>query len=267
MKNIFRKAFSVLIGLLLLMPISACKNSPSNETSASLTGSLISTEETTFLTTSTSAESEAVSVTSQATTTKASTPASTTKSGQSSSKMALGNLIDEEDDAQRFDISHLNLKATIESEQSINEVMRTIIPSFNPAAYKIYKNASNANGDDFIVTYRLMLGEYETSKGYSMVFTNNQAITIREGGISLSIPSNTVVNNLPAITDQIMQAAYQQGREDVSTRNLNFVVEEQRGYPFCDLATNECFYRVTTVYYANSASSVKGAISTQYKIA
>ena len=175
-------------------------------------------------------------------------------------------LIQEVDNSQFFDIRGLDLMATFESDQSINQVMHTLIPSFNPENYVIRKTENNETGDDFVVDYILKVGEYETSKGYVVIYNNNQAIEIREGGVSFSVPSNAVISDLPAVTNEVIQAAYQQGRNEVRDRNPNYVVQEQRGRPFYDLLTNECVYYVTTIYTTSAKSNAKGTVSTQYKI-
>ena len=193
--------------------------------------------------------------------------------GQNSTDAAYGvlsqslseHLIDEFDDCQSFDLSSLNLKATIESDQLINEVMRTLIPSFNPIDYVITKTAQNTNKGtgDFIVDYNMKVGEYVSDKGYSISYSNNKAFLITESRVSLSVPSIDA-NKLPAVTEQIIQSAYQQGQEKVQSMNSDYVVLEQKGFAFYDLMTNGCFYKVTTVY--DVGSGARGAISTQYTI-
>jgi len=180
-----------------------------------------------------------------------------------------GYQIEGEDNAQSFDISHLRLNATFASEQSTNEVMRTLVPSFNSANFEVYKNVDSINGsqEDFSLHYRLKIAEYETYKGYAVTYENNQAAQISEFGMSLPLPSATEIRKLPAVTEQIIQAAHKQGQEDLRAMNPNYVMVEQTdGYAFLDLATGECFYRVLNAYNTNDAIGSIGAFSTDYNI-
>ena len=180
-----------------------------------------------------------------------------------------GYLIEEEEDSKRYDISHLSLKATFASEQSTNEVIRTFVPSFNPANFKAYKNVDSVNGsqEDFTLQYRLKIAGYETYKGYAVTYENNQAVKISEFGNSLPLPSAAEIGKLPAVTEQIIQAAHKQGQEELYATNPNYVMIEQvDGYAFLDLATGECFYRVLNTYSTNDAIGSMGAFGTDYKI-
>jgi len=199
----------------------------------------------------------------------------TQNSGQLSSteKLAqsvINNFIEEGEDGygyRQFDLTSMNLKATIDSDELLNEIMQKLIPSFEPTDYRIRKNAINdTDRDYFQVYYTVYVGEYRTFKGYSVTYESNQAVNLHENGVFLSIPPASVINNLPVITEEIKQAAYQQGQEDIYTKNKNFVVQEQSGNALLDLDTNECFYVVTTVYTVSAESHAKGAIGTKYMI-
>ena len=174
--------------------------------------------------------------------------------------------IGEENDTRRFDLTSMNLYATLASDEAINEVMLTLIPSFDPEDYSIYKTGNNATGDNFLVRYRLKVGEYVTTHGYQVRYENNQAKAISEYGISRTLPSAADIAKLPVVTEEMKQAAYQQGREDVYAQNKNFVVQEQSGTAMLDLDTNECYYQVTTVYSTDATGLFEGAIGTKYII-
>jgi len=178
-------------------------------------------------------------------------------------------LIEEDGDSQCFDINHLNLKATFASEQSTNAVIRTLIPSFNPTNFKAYKNADSAydNQKNFAIQYRLKIAGYETYKGYSVSYENNQATELSEFGISLPLPSAAEISKLPAVTEQVIQAAYRQGKDELYALSPQYVMKEQEGgYAFLDLTTGECFYRVLNAYSTNDAIGTMGAFTTNYKI-
>jgi len=174
--------------------------------------------------------------------------------------------IEEENDIRSFDLTSMNLHATLASDEAINEVMLTLIPSFNPEDYSIYKTGNNEAGDKFLVQYRLKVGEYRTTHGYQVSYENNRAKAIHEYGVSRILPSASDIDKLPVVTEEIKQAAYQQGREDVYAQNKNFVVKEQSGEAMLDLDTNECYYQVMTVYTTSAESPFKGAIGTKYMI-
>ena len=174
--------------------------------------------------------------------------------------------IEEENDTRRFDLTSMNLHATLDSDEAINEVMLTLIPSFDPEEYSIYKSGNNAAGDDFLVHYRLKVGEYVTTHGYHVRYENNQVKAISEYGVSRILPSAAEIAKLPIVTEEIKQAAYQQGREDVYAQNPNYVVQKQSGTAMLDLDTNECYYYVSTVYTVSAEESEKGGISTKYMI-
>ena len=85
------------------------------------------------------------------------------------------NLIEEwkEDFGYRkFDLASMNLKAKIDSDEELNQVMRALMPEFDPADYDSFKWEDTENS--FIVRYRLRIGEYETGKGYSVKYQNNR---------------------------------------------------------------------------------------------
>ena len=174
-------------------------------------------------------------------------------------------LIEEEDGSKIFDVSHMHLKATLTSEESTNEVMRALIPSFNPADYNVSRNSNGGIEGSFITQYRLRIGEYESFKGYLVTYENNQATRISESLSSFSI-SSVEASDLPAVTDEVIQAAYQQGRDEVQARNPNYVVQEQSGRPYYYMETGECVYYVKTVYTTSVTSEAKGVVETKYKI-
>ena len=174
--------------------------------------------------------------------------------------------IEEDNDTRRFDLTSMNLYATLASDEAINEVMLTLIPSFDPEDYLIYKTGNNATGDSFLVRYRLKVGEYVTTHGYQVNYENNQAKTIHEYGVSRILPSAAEIAKLPIVTEEIKQAAYQQGREEVYAQNPNYVVQKQSGNVMLDLDTNECYYYVSTVYTVSAGEPEKGGISTKYII-
>lgn len=168
-----------------------------------------------------------------------------------------------EDDSLHINLGSLNLNATPEDDQAIIQVVRSVYPSFNPVDYSVTKQVRD---DSFWVEYKLMIGEYSTGKGYYITFADNQAIKISEWGVSLSIPPASVISKLPAVTEQVKEAAYQQGREEVSKRNKNFVVQEQNGGAYYNLKTNECYYGVRTVYSTDETGKYTGVVNTQYNI-
>jgi len=149
--------------------------------------------------------------------------------------------------------------------------VRSIDPSFHPADYEVsqlIRNQENGYTDnDFFVEYRLRLGEYATSKGYSLYFADDRAVWLMECDVSSSVPSASVISKLPKVTDEIVQAAYRQGREEVHARNPDFVVREQSGQSFYILETNECIYNVRSVYTTSATSPARGVVDTKYKIA
>ena len=176
------------------------------------------------------------------------------------------HFIEEENGTRRFDLTNLNLHVTSASDEAINEVMLTLIPSFDPEDYSIYKTADNEADDTFLVRYRLKVGEYVTTQGYQVTYENNQAKGISEYRVSRVLPSAAEIAKLPVVTEEMKQAAYQQGREDVYAQNEKFVVQEQSGEAKLDLDTNECYYQVSTVYTISAESPLKGVIGTKYMI-
>jgi len=170
-----------------------------------------------------------------------------------------------EDDTLHTDLWSLNLKAKPDDDQAIIQAVRSVYPDFSPTGYSVTKVVNDFN-DFFWVHYKIEVGEYVTTKGYQIRFEGNQADKIMECGVSLSVPSASDIAKLPAVTEQIKEAAYQQGREAVHAKNPRFVVQEQRGSAFYNLATGECFYNVRNVYTTSATDSAKGVVDTNYKI-
>ena len=191
--------------------------------------------------------------------------ATTVESMTTTTKIQTNSEYRNEDDSLVTDLSSLNLKANSDDEQAIIQVVRAVYPSFNPLAYE-FSQTPRDDDNSFWVEFRLKVGDYTTTKGYEVRFKDNQAIEIYERGVSLSIPSVAIIAKFPAVTEQIIQAAYQQGKEEVYTRNPNYVVREQSGYAFYKLATNECFYNVRSVYTTSATSPAKGVVDTKYII-
>jgi len=63
-----------------------------------------------------------------------------------------------------------------------------------------------------------------------VVLFASKIIMLFDWGVSLVI--NVTPDCLPAITDEVIQAAYQQGREEMQHRNPEAVVATQRGSAF-----------------------------------
>lgn len=168
---------------------------------------------------------------------------------------------DTEMNVKRYDLSSLKMN---QRKQPSDQIVRYAYPSFNPDHYEVNKHEHNPEGTDFSISYSLKVGEYVTSKGYTIIYENSEAIELKERGASFSVPDG-LENGLPAITDEIIQAAYQQGREKLRSRNADSVIAEQSGFPYLDLRTSEFFYTVSTIYIV--AGDARGVVTTRYKIA
>jgi len=259
-----KKEATVLLLICLLIALGACSAPVENDTTSAIESFIIE-ETVSETTTETTTEATTATVTALS---KTPSETATTKDSafQIATEASTLSIPTQTDGNSLFaDLKSLNLKATPDDEQAIVQVVRTIYPSFDPVDYKSSKTVNDVN-DYFLVSYYINVGEYGTNKGYEIKFEGNQAIQIIERGVSLSVPSASVIANLPAVTDEIVQAAYKQGQEETHAKNPNFVVQEQTGYAFYNLATNECYYNVRTVYTTSATSPAKGVVDTQYKI-
>jgi hypothetical protein len=174
-------------------------------------------------------------------------------------------LIETRDDSHYFDISALKLRASMTNDVSTDAVIQTLIPSYERKDYKIYKNANNESGDHFTVGYDLKIGEYTTNKGYTVIYDNNQATHITESLISFSV-SSVDVSKLPAVTDEIIVAAYKQAQDEVLAQYPLCLILKKEGEPYFDVETNACYFKVKTTYAVDASGYYKGVIYTKYRI-
>jgi len=260
----------VVVFILIGTMVAFCSCSPSIENNATDLTETFATEtttetmvDTTNTISATLPKTQSTTASQVATTNMSMTQTATKQTPSLSDSAQLKSVYRSEDDSLNTDLRDLKLKAMPDDDQAIIQAVRYAYPSFDPADYKSTKGV---RGEDnfFSVEYRLMIGEYATPKGYYIKFEDNQAIEISEWGASLSV--SVTANDLPAITEQIIQAAYKQGREEVYNRNPNFVVQEQSGNAYYRIETGECIYSVQTVYTTSATSPAKGVVNTQYKI-
>jgi hypothetical protein len=167
------------------------------------------------------------------------------------------------DDFKYVDLSNSNQRLRAQNTQTSDSVLSSQIGVFDPNDFKIETTFQGDSIDDYVVDYHLKVGEYVTSKGYVVIFKDNQAVGFQENGISLEAPSASVVT--PTITEQIVDVAKLQAETAINEIDSEYAVLKQVGEPYYNLETNEFFYRVLSVYQVPNGT--KGAISTLYKIA
>ncbi len=161
------------------------------------------------------------------------------------------------------DLTSNNIIVNINDPNPGLAAIKTVDPSFSSNNYKVTVTKTDDNSENYTIDYTLMNGDFVTSSGYSIIVEKGKAIRVQDNTVSSSTLYSSNQNGIK-ITDDVIRVALNEAKLQIESNNSGNKVTKQRGEAYYDIENGKHYYRVFTVYEADTGGF--GALSYLYPL-